>query len=103
MQESKVQAFRELRPEEILVVAGGQTAGEMEIQGIYNGSVITDQGDGYAMSNDGVMFVDNDGNGWYDYAEFSAGGTVYIYDCDSDSWVDRDQWEDHDKEGTVEG
>lgn len=90
--ETKIEGFRELEPAEIALVAGGDgpTAGESEIQGIYDNSVITEQGSDYAFSNDGVMFYDGDGNGYYEYAEISIGGVVYVYDPVTHTWVPQD-------------
>ncbi len=98
--ETKVQAFRELAPEEITAVAGGDppSAGETAITDLISGDTFVDQGSNWAITNSSVTVVDTDDNGYYDYAEFSSGGDVYVYDWTTDSWQPRDDEEPDDED-----
>ena len=107
---SKIEGFRELRPEEIQLVAGGPegpSAGETAIGDLIGGDMIVDQGPGWAITNSSVTVVDTDDNGYYDYAEFSSGGDVYVYDWTTDTWQpkedDEPDDEDYPEDQEVEG
>ena len=89
----KMLGLRELSAEEVSLVAGGDgpTAGEMEIQGMADNSVTIQSGENWAITNDYVYYEDTDANGYYDYAEFSSGGEVYVYDPVTDTWREKDE------------
>ena len=98
--ETKVTAFRALAPAEIAAVAGGTdpSPGEVAITDLISGDTIVDQGSNWAITNSSVTVVDTDDNGFYDYAEFSSGGDVYVYDWATDTWQPKQDDEPDDED-----
>jgi hypothetical protein len=99
--QGKVLPVRELTEAEIALVAGGEiTDAEIEITSMYSNSTITSIDGNAAYSEEGVMFLDGDGDSWYDYAEMSVGGELFVYDAFSHSWEcrDSDWWDSEDED-----
>ena len=98
-------AFRVLTAEEIGIVAGGDgpTAEETEIASLLGGDTIVYQDAEGAISSSGVLFMDMDENGYWDYAEFQSGDQIYIYDTDTNSWKEKTSGGDDSTPKTVNG
>jgi hypothetical protein len=94
IEKGKLVALRELRPEEIELVAGGDgpTAAESVIEGMYENAGPLDAGDEtWARMENGMFFSDEDGNGFYDYVELPDEGGAWVWDSAEGVW----DWHDY--------
>jgi hypothetical protein len=80
--------FRELSNEEQLLVSGGQSAGEQNIQSLINlTGGLSSHGTDWGIGATGINYIDRDGNGFYDDAyAMTSDGDYYVYDSTTNTW-----------------
>ena len=66
----------------------GPSASELTIQGMYEKWPGDPTRDGPTASfDDGAMFFDSDGNGYYDYLEIAIDTGYFEYEPETDTWT----------------
>jgi hypothetical protein len=93
IEKGKLTALRELAPEEIDLVAGGDgpTAAETVIESMYENAGTVEAGDeGWARMENGMFFSDEDNNGFYDYVEIATDDGAWVWDSATGEWEWRD-------------